>query len=454
MQRYSRNTRRAIGLVAVGTVALATVACSSDGGGESGGGKTTITVAAVANPQIEDLQSLAKEFEAEHEDITVKFSILPESQLQDKVTQDIATKSGQYDAVMLGPDQATVWAQNGWITNLSEFADADDSDYDVDDLIPSVREALSTDGNLYAVPFYSEGAFLTYRKDLFEAAGLTMPEQPTWTDILGFAEALNKPGEMAGICLRGAPTSGAQMVYTTMIDSFGGAWYDMDWKSTLDSPEANEAMSTYLALQEYGVAGSTAVDFPECLNAYAQGQAAMWYDATVGATVIEDPASSTVVGKNGYAPGPVEVTEAADWFWAWSFAIPDTSSNKDAAWEFISWATSKDYAQLVGSELGWLHVPPGTRTSTYEIPEYQEATAAFGQETLQVIGAVDIKDPGTEPRPYVGGGWLALPEGQSLQIMLAQEISAALAGSQTIDEALANAAEKADAAAVEAGRQK
>lgn len=436
-------------VVSAGILALGLSACS--GGGSDDGGTTEITVAAVANPQIEDLQSLTESFEAEHPDIKVNFAILPESQLQDRVTQDIATKGAQFDAVMLGPDQTTVWAQNGWLENLSSYAE--EGEYDADDLIPSVREALSVDGDQYAVPFYSEGAFLTYRKDLFDAAGLTMPDQPTWDDILGFAEVLNVPGETAGICLRGAPTSGAQMVYTTMIDSYGGAWYDMDWNSVLDSPEAIEAMEMYLALQQYGVAGAPSADFPECLNAYSQGKAAMWYDATVGATVIEDPASSTVVGKSGYARGPVAVTEAADWFWAWSFAIPATSEKKQAAWDFIAWATSKDYAQLVGEEIGWISVPPGTRTSTYEIPEYLEATAAFGPQTLEVIGAVDIKDPGLEPRPYVGGGWLALPEGQSLQIMLAQEISAALAGSQTVEQALTNAAEKANQAAIDAGRQ-
>jgi sorbitol/mannitol transport system substrate-binding protein len=440
-----------VSVAAIAVVALSTAACSGAGGGGASG-KTTITVAAVSNPQIEDLQKLSKTFEAEHKDIDVKFSILPESQMQDKVTQDIATKGGQFDAVMLGPDQTTVWAKKNWIADLSGYAGK--GDYDPDDLIPAVKNALSVDDKLYAVPFYSEGAFLTYRKDLFDAAGLTMPAQPTWDDVLTFAKTLNKPGDVAGICLRGAPTSGAQMVYTTMLDTYGGAWYDMDWNSTLDSPAVKQAMSQYLELQKYGVPGATSADFPECLNAYAQGKAAMWYDATVGATVLEDKDSSSVVGKNGYAPGPVEKTKAADWFWAWSFAIPETSKQKDAAWEFISWATSKDYAQLVGKQLGWLHVPPGTRTSTYAIPEYQEATKAFGAQTEKVIGAVDIKDPGVEPRPYVGGGWLALPQGQSLQIMFAKEISAALAGSQTIDQALANATKAANESAKSAGLQK
>jgi sorbitol/mannitol transport system substrate-binding protein len=54
---------------------------------------------------------------------------------------------------------------------------------------------------------------------------------------------------------------------------------------------------------------------------------------------------------------------------------PVDVENADQAWEFLSWATSKDYAKLVGEELGWSRVPPGARLSTYEIPEYQEEAA-------------------------------------------------------------------------------
>jgi len=177
-------------------------------------------------------------------------------------------------------------------------------------------------------------------------------------------------------------------------------------------------------------------------------------NATVAASIVETPATSKVVGLNGYALSPVEKTDAGSWFWAWSFAMPATSEKKDAAATFLKWATSKEYIKLVGETLSWTQVPPGSRTSTYEIPEYMEAVASFGPQTLEALSTLNIIDPGVSPRPYVGGGWLALPEGQDIATKFAQEISAALVGSATVDEALEKANAMANQAAKDAGRQK
>jgi sorbitol/mannitol transport system substrate-binding protein len=450
---FSRRLRTAFAVGVASTLAIGMAACSGTGGS---GGDTTITVAAVANPQIDDLQALLPEFEDAHPGVKVKISILPETQLKDRVTQDIAAKGGQYDVVMLGPDQTQVWAQNKWLEDLSPYVN-DDKDYDVDDIIPSVLQSLSIDDSPYALPFYAEGAFIMYRADLFEAAGLTMPEQPTWQDIRNFAAELHDPAnDMAGICLRGAPTSsGNAMTLNTMIDTFGGQWYDMDWKSTLTDPAVVEATEFYIDVQQnYGIPGAANAGFTECLNAYSQGNAAMWYDATVAASILETPSTSSVVGKNGYALPPVEKTDSGSWFWAWSFAMPATSKNKDAAADFMKWATSKEYIELVGTELSWTQVPPGSRTSTYDIPEYMESVDGFGEETLAAVSSLNIINPGVNPRPYVGGGWLALPEGQDIATKFGQEISAAIAGTKTVKEALSDASVMADQSAKDAGRQK
>jgi sorbitol/mannitol transport system substrate-binding protein len=452
---HMRKRAAAAALASMTTTALVLAGCSTAGGGQEDG-KTSITVAAVANPQIDDLQGLLPEFNKAHPDIEVNISILPETQLKDRVTQDIAAKGGQYDLVMLGPDQTQIWAQNQWLEDLGPYID-DDKDYDAGDIIPAVLDSLSVDGSPYAVPFYAEGAFVMYRADLFEAAGLTMPAQPSWQDIRDFAAALHDPANnVAGICLRGMPTSsGLAMTLNTMIDTFGGSWYDMDWNATLTDPAVKEATEFYLDVQQnYGIPGAVNAGFPECLNAYSQGNAAMWYDATVAASIVETPATSKVVGKNGYALSPVEKTDAGSWFWAWSFAMPATSEKKDAAATFLKWATSKEYIQLVGETLSWTQVPPGSRTSTYEIPEYMEAVASFGPQTLEALSTLNIIDPGVSPRPYVGGGWLALPEGQDIATKFAQEVSAALVGSATVDEALEKANTMANQAAKDAGRQK
>jgi sorbitol/mannitol transport system substrate-binding protein len=437
--------------------ALAASACSGGGGGGGGGGgKTTITVATVANPQMQDIQKLAGTFEKDNPNITVKFVILPENELRDRVTQDIATKGGQYDVVTIGTFEAPQWAKNGWIENLTPYTQKD-SAYDVSDLIPTVAKALSYNNGLYAVPFYGESSFLMYRKDLFQQAGLTMPAQPTWDQVAGFAHKLNNPSKnQAGICLRGLPGWGELFApLNTVVNTFGGRWYDMSWNAQLTEAPFKQATQFYVNLvKQAGEPGAPNSGFTECLTSYSQGHAAMWYDATVAAGSLEDPKSSKVVGKNGYALAPVKDTSWSGWLWAWSLAMPSDSKKKDAAWKFMSWATSKDYIKLVGGQLGWARVPPGSRQSTYQLPEYKKAAAAFADLTLKSINQADVTNAGTQPRPYIGVQYVGIPEFQSLGTAVAQEVSAAIAGRETVDQALAKGQTQAEQVAKEAGYKK
>ena len=292
--------RLALALTLLGALALGGCTWAGAGGGTGSG---TVTVAIVANPQMRDIQDLTKEFNREHPDVTVRYVTLPENEARARITQDVATKAGQFDVVMIGTYEAPIWGRNGWLTELNDYA-AEDTEYDVADLMPAVRKGLTADGNLYAVPFYGESSMLMYRKDLFEQAGLTMPERPTWTEVAEFARQLKTP-DRAGICLRGLPGWGEQLApLDTVINTFGGRWYDEDWNAQLTSPATTKAVSFYINLiKEAGEPGAPNAGFSECLTAYTQGQAAMWYDATVAAGSLEDSKVSQVVGKNGYAPG-------------------------------------------------------------------------------------------------------------------------------------------------------
>jgi sorbitol/mannitol transport system substrate-binding protein len=307
------------------------------------------------------------------------------------------------------------------------------------------------------VPFYGESSFLMYRKDLFEQAGLTMPAQPTWQQVADFAAKLHNPSKkVAGICLRGLPGWGEVLApLNTVILTFGGRWYDEEWNAHLTDPATKQAVQFYVDLvRKYGEPGAPNAGFSECLTTMGQGNAAMWYDATVGAGSLEDPATSKVAGKVGYVPAPVEKTENSGWLWAWSLAVPNTSKNKDAAWDFVSWATSKDYLKLVGEKLGWPRVPPGSRLSTYQIPEYKQAAAAFAEPTLTSIQGVNVKQPGLFPQPWVGVQYVTIPEFQDLGTKVSQEISAAIAGRQSVDAALDKAQKYAEETAKEGDYKK
>jgi sorbitol/mannitol transport system substrate-binding protein len=420
-----------VGLV----VALVGAACSGAGGGGGGGGTTTITLAAVDNPSMADLKQLIPDFQSSHPTIQVKIVTLPEDVLRQQVTQDVAAGSGRYDLFTIGTYEVPLWAKKGWIENLSPYI-AKDPAYAPDDLIPGIRGALSYNSNLFAVPFYGESSMLMYRKDMLAAKGITMPDHPTWDQVAAAARAVNS-SSTSGICLRGLPGWGEQLApLDTVVNTFGGRWFDPQWNATLNTPQWHDAVTFYInLLKSAGEPGAGNAGFTECLNAYNSGKVAMWYDATVAASFFTGDAAK----NSGYAYAPTKVKDWSGWLWAWSLGMPSSSKKKDAAWTFADWATSKAYATLVGTKLGWARVSPGTRTSTYSIPEYQAAAGAFAQVTLDSISHADVAHPTVDPVPYIGVQYVDIDEFQQLGDQVSQEFAKVIAGGQTVDQALAKA---------------
>jgi sorbitol/mannitol transport system substrate-binding protein len=433
---------RKLSFLIAGATAGVLVLSGCSGAGSTGGGKgsdNTITALMVGNPQMEDIQKLTADNFTKQTGITVKFTILPENELRDKVTQDVANKGGQYDVATVGAYEVPIWAKNGWLHELSTQAGAD-ANYDQADLLkPMVQALTGDDGKMYAAPFYGESSFLMYNKDLFAAKGLTMPDHPTWAQVADFAAKLDdKAKGVAGICLRGLPGWGEMFApLTTVVNTYGGTWFNQDWSPQVNAAPFKEATNFYVNLiKQHGEAGAPQAGFTECLNNFGQGKAAMWYDATSAAGTLEDPASSKVAGKIGYAYAPVNKTQYSGWLWTWAWAMPKTTKKADAAWKFISWATSKDYEKLVGSKLGWPRVPSGKRTSTYAIPEYKDSAKAFADITLGSIEHANPQNPGVQPRPALGVQYVGIPEFADLGTKVSQEVSASLTGSKTVDQAL------------------
>jgi len=428
----------ALALPAVAGLALSGCAGAGGGGGGGGSDAKSLTVLMVGNPQMVDIQKLTKDNFTKDTGINVHYTVLPENELRDKVTQDVATGAGQYDVATVGAYEVPIWAKNGWIKPLDKYAD--EGSFDKADLLEPITKSLSgEDGKLYSLPFYGESSFLMYRKDVFQKKGITMPERPTWQQVAAMAAKVDgaEPG-MKGICLRGLPGWGEQFApLTTVVNTFGGTWFTKDWQAQVDSPAFKQAVNFYVDLvKKHGEPGAAQAGFTECLNAMSQSKVAMWYDATSAAGSLEDPNVSKVAGKVGYVQAPVEKTKASGWLWAWGWVMPKTTKNEDSAAKFMTWASSKDYEKLVGQKLGWPRVPAGKRKSTYEIPEYKKASAAFGQETLQAIEEADPVNPGVQPRPTIGVQFVAIPEFQDLGTKVSQDIAAAMANRGSVDDAL------------------
>lgn len=432
----TRQRLTVVGGISIGAIVLA--GCSGAGAGGSGSDTVTLNLATVSNPQMKDMEQLKGEFEAEHPDIKVNFIQMEENDVRDAITKDIATQGGQYDVVTIGAYEVPLWQQNGWLTDLSQWAD-DDADYDIDDLFPPVRDSVSVDGDLYAAPFYAESSLLMYNKEIFEAAGVTMPDNPTWQEVADLAEQLDTSDDYVGICLRGKPGWGEGISsLNTVVHTFGGAWYDEDWNAQVDQPEFKEALTFWSDMvRDSAEADPVSHGFTECLNLFTHGGAAMWYDATSAAGTVEDPDASDVAGKVGYVASPTHKTENTGWLWSWNLAIPATTKNPEEAWEFVRWATSKGYLESVGEELGWSRVPPGSRVSTYDIPEYQDAAAAFAELTRESMLGVDPAQPGVNPQPYVGIQFITIPEWQDLGNQASQVFAEVYADRMSVDDALA-----------------
>ena len=417
----------------------------SGGGNNSGADnkKVSITLATVNNPDMVIMEKLAPKFK-EETGIEVRFTVLPENELRNKVTADVGMGAGSFDIVTLGTYEVPFWGNNQWLEPLNPYFDnmnAEESEeYDKDDLIQPVINALSYDGTVYGLPFYAESTMMFYRKDLFEAAGLTMPEKPTWDEIYDLAVQLHNPDEgIYGICMRGLPGWGQNMfIFTQMLHTFGGKWFDMDWNPQFDSPKMRETFEFYKKLlTDAGEPSPHTVGYTECLTLMSSGKAAMWMDATVsGGTLMSG--DSQVKDKIGYAMAPIVEKPYSGAVGGWALSIVSTSKHKEEAFRFLTWATSKKYVEMVGEEFGWERAPSGTRVSTYENPKYKEA-APFAEITLESINNANYEEPAVDPVPYKSSGWVSIPEYQEIGDQVGQLFGAYLAGAKSLDDMLKEA---------------
>jgi sorbitol/mannitol transport system substrate-binding protein len=424
-------------LTAVGALTLS-AACTDPTAGQDAAGHTTITVALAANPQMKTAQDLVADFESKHPGIRVEFTTLPENDLRPAVTKDVATRAGQYDVAMIGSYEVPIWARNGWIVPLDDYV-AGDAAWDSGDVLRPIKDIVSADGRLYGAPFYGSSSFLFYRKDLARAAGVTLGNSPTWQQVAAAAAKMDdKRNGVSGICLRGLPGWGQNLApVTSVINTFGGRWFDESWHPQLTSPETTRAVQFYVdLLRRHGQPDAANHGWEGCLQQITQGRTAMWYDDTSFAGSALGQAVPRVRDNLAFTLAPVEQTRSSGWLWSWALGITQSSRNKDAAWKFISWATGKDYIRLAGAEAGWDAIPPGSRTSTYAVPEYRRAAGSYADLTLKSITAADPGRPTVRKVPYRGLQYVQIPEFTDIGDYVSQQIAGAISGTQTVAQAL------------------
>ncbi len=399
---------------------------------------STLTIATVNNVQMIEMQKLSPVFEKAHPDIHLNWVVLEENVLRQRVTTDIATHGGQFDILTIGNYEVPIWAKQNWLAPLDDLPKS----FDIGDILEPVRQGISYQGKLYALPFYAESVMTLYRTDLFKKAGITMPASPTYDQIRSFADKItDKPHGIYGICLRGKPGWGENMAYfTTLVTAMGGQWFNESWAPTIDTPAWKQALRYYDdILKADGPTGLSSNGFNENLTLFTGGHCGIWIDATSAAGTVYDKKQSKVADDVGFAAVPTGSFKGGPtWLWSWNLAIPATSKQGDAAREFITWATSKEYIDLVAKTDGWVNIPPGTRASSFASEDYRKA-APFAGFVEDAINHSNPNGATKNPRPYTGAQYVGISEFQGIGTQVGQTIAATLTGQQQADAALKTA---------------
>ncbi len=462
--RHWSPLRGGASLALLATVGLIVAGCGSSGssnktGGKTASGKQVVRVAVVSNSNMIDIEKLTKSFEAMNPNIKVVYDTLNENNERSLIETDITTHANEFNVVMISNYETPLWAKNNWLVNLKPGLDADSS-YDTSDLLKPISKSLSYKAGLYGVPFYAESSMLYYRKSLLKAAGVSLPLHPTWKQVAAVAAKVNNPSKgVAGICLRGDVGWGENLApLDTVINTGGGSWFNTKWQPQLTSPATENAVNFYVNLvKKDGESGASNDGFTECESDYGEGKAAMWYDSTVAAGLIT--ATYPKVGKDtGYSYAPTGSPTGASgtksgWLYTWSLSIPKGTSNESAAMKYVEWATGKGYIKYSGPKLGWANIDPGTRYSTYQLPQYKKAAKAFAGVTLASINSADSAHP-TNPNvsvPYTGVQFIDEPWFINLGTQVSNQISAAIAGTESVKQALATSQQDADETVRQAG---
>lgn len=417
----------------IGAVLVVLAGCSSEE--PRAGAATALRIATVDNGDLDRLRELSEVFLDEHPGVSIEWVRQPENEIRQTISTDVGTGGGRFDIVTVGTYEAQIWADQDLLAPLTGMPGG----FDAADFIPTVREALTSNGELQAAPFYGESMFTMYRTDVFEQVGLEMPANPTWDFIVDAASQISEETDLAGSCVRGKPGWGENVAFlTSMAHSYGARWFDENWVPQFDSEEWAQTTENYMALARSAPPGVGAHGYLENLALFQEGQCAIWVDATSAASFVTDPAESAVAKNVAFVQAPTGPSGTpSSWLWAWSLAVPESSDNQDLAKDFVTWATSADYVELVAAEYGWANVPPGTRTDLYDNADYVQA-APFAELVLEAIERADVDQPATEPVPYSGLQYVAVPAFQSIGTAIGQQMTNAINDEITVVEALEN----------------
>lgn len=335
----------------------------------------TVVFAAANHPWTQALEPLIPEFE-ELTGAKVELESYFEDQLSQRLNVQFTSGSSTPDVFMYLATRETLrLLNNGLVEPLNDYVNRN-AEYDFADISPSAIGTTSVDGSIAAIPIITEQQIMYYRKDLLEQHNIPVPT--TMDELVEAAAKLHDPdNKMYGFVARGQRANAVTQA-SSFVFSEGGDFIT-DGKASINTPEALKAFGTYGGLlKDYGPPGVLNMTWPEAMGVFAQGQVAFYVDSTAIYKNALDPEKSTVADHVGFAVLPAGSAGSKPYNIAsWAIAMNANSDNKDLAWAFMEWATSKEVmlkTQAAGN--------PGARDSVWA---HEEGTKGFPAELISII---------------------------------------------------------------------
>lgn len=391
--------------------------------------------------EIEAIQEYKEDFE-KATGAKVEIEVYDEPTARQKFILDSTSKTGAYDVTSVSFWHLPEYERAEYLEPLGTYVENKQDPWLDPDAIPqSAKDVLSVDGELYALPHTVIGGMLFYREDLFEEHGIEPPQ--TTDEILAAAEKIQQEEpEISPFTARGAATFASLGTWLGWTWGYGGELYDENMcPQATDEGFARGTEDFMTLMRDYGPEDAASLTFTQAGEKFSSGNAAMMFDTTGFGGIFENPELSKVAGDVGYTLPTGPDGQPLQWTYIEGLGISKYSENKELAWLFLQWRMSDETTRKEVSEIGRFDVP---NLNVIESEEY----AALAEE--KGLGDYTEKLPQSWDNITLDH-WPFVPEFAKIGDAYMQEISSAIAGQQSTDEALEKAQSRLEKISEEAG---
>ncbi|MDQ3588687.1 MAG: sugar ABC transporter substrate-binding protein [Actinomycetota bacterium] len=401
----------------------------------------TLTLVLKEGYEIEAIQEYKEDFE-KATGTTVEIEVYDEPTARQKFILDSTSKTGAYDITSVSFWHLPEYQRAGYLEPLDQWVSkARDPWLDPEAIPGTAMDVMSVDGELYALPHTIISGMLFYRDDLFQQHGIKPPQ--TSADVLSAAKELKgTEPSISPFTGRGAPTFASLGTWLGWTWGYGAALYDDNMCPQATDPKFVQGMSDLMTLmQDYGPEDAASLTFTQAGEKFSGGNAAMMFDTTGFGGIFEDPELSQVAGKVGYSLPEGPAGNPMQWTYLEGLGISAYSDNKELAWLFLQWRMSDETTRKEALELGRFDVPNLNvlESDAYAKAAKEKKISDYTQKLPQSWENITLDH------------WPFVPEFSRIGDTFMQQVSSAIAGGQSAEEAMQAVQPKLEAISKDAG---